>query len=93
MKIQRMLRRGKASQEGSGSWCSHAQTAHSPRKPRAGTPSRAETPSPFPLPKEVWNGGPARRVVPARGGGGVKKRGDIASQVPPTTSPRALHDK
>ena len=31
--------------------------AHSPRKPRAGTPSRARTPCPFPFPKRCRGGG------------------------------------
>ena len=48
------FRRGKGSWlvGGPGSWYSHAQTAHSSRKPRVGTPSRAGTPCTLPLPKE-----------------------------------------
>ena len=60
--------------DGSGeAWLvvSHGQTAHSSRKPRAGTPSRAGTPCPLLLPKEVQKGwrGPGRKGCPGSKGG------------------------
>ena len=49
----------------------HSQTAHSSRKPRAGTPSRAGTPCPLPFPKRCKRGGgvPAGRGGPGSKGG------------------------
>ena len=43
---------------GPSSWCFHAQTAHSLRKERAGTPSRAGT---MPFPKRCRGSGPGRK--------------------------------
>ena len=74
--------KGPGSLGGPGSWYSHAQTAHSLRKPQAGTPSRARTPVPFPLPKEaqeLGGRGPGRKGVPARRGVGVPARGVLRS--------------
>ena len=70
---QRVLfRRSKGSrlERSPGSWCSHAQTAHSPRKPRAGTPSRAGPLAPSPSRRGAGGGG----GVPAVQGGGVPVR-------------------
>ena len=65
--------RGPGSLGGPGSWYSHAQSAHSSRRPQAGTPSRAWTPCPLPLPKviEVQEGGGSRQ----EGGRPGSKRG------------------
>ena len=58
----------------------NAQTAHSSRKPQAGTPSRAGTPVPFPL-KEVqeWGGGVPAGRGSRRRGVGVPARGVLRS--------------
>ena len=69
--------RGPGSLGGPGSRYSHGQTAHSSRKPRAGTPVEPGPLAPCPFPKRCRGGGgvPAGRGVPARRGVGVPARG------------------
>ena len=90
--------RGPGSLGGPGWWYSYAQTAHSSRKSRPGTPSRAGTPcglAPCPFPKRCRRrgGGPGRKggmgywLVVFFALYGVKKRGNIKSWVPNETGP------
>ena len=95
------VRRGKGSRliGGPGSWYSDGQSAHSSRKPRAGTPLPDGTNYALRLPNEAQKGGrgPFRKGGPARRGGrgprlvvffglyGVKKRGNTTSRVPSTS--------